>query len=903
MDWIASAGTNEDDCEWSLLSVDSFFAPTPMPTTPSPTPEQGLYISLYAEGSGANKWLQITNGGTVEVDIDLCEVWVVQNGGSWNEQYASSFSSESGVLAPGESYLIANVDSDLAIIEAADYTSSGYTWNGNDAVGLAYDNVLVDSIGEDGDDPGEGWDMCGIPEATVDHTLVRKPGIVSGNTGWAVSAGTNAEDCEWIVLDSDVAFAPTLAPSDAPTTTFAPTRTFSPTPVPSLSLAPTALQVTVDSYLELWRNVKTNGVVVDVVDDIVFPPEEGQLEIGEGNIRDVTVRSSTSAVLSGNGTSTMFHVHTDSHLKLVGLTLADGYSSGTTHGVLYVNEGKLTMQSCKVLRNTGDRSPIVLIGSIAQFVGCEFAENRAAKSGGIMTPDGSTVTVTNSTFEHNHAVLHGGGIYAQSASTITLSASRFEHNRAQEGGAVSASQSSLVVSRSYFGWNHADGDGGALNSQSAVSVTDSTFFSNVALVQGGDVHLEASADFYGCTFANSSAPLACASNCNSHLNTCDYMVVNEGETCANLEADGCDCGGCQYCSSVTEKSATAASLYTTSELKIQESIFANFSVGDYILRQQADTDTTPIEVDTSSFQDNAVPAFCSNEQMIIRNTAGLNQADVIDVAIVLGCDDSELLDYCAATEYCTDGSPIIGIHCYCTADGDLVDPSRGPCLASADAFVPVTHFTVLARKPTSGVAVLTFNNQGDKDLEWTLREAGNPEGANWTCSPTAGVLSSSDMAVVYLSLGPTNLASRDAIYSTNFTFVSSSYSATNRAITIALDAVVSVPLSPSLSNVMLINTGNLEASGDLEFSIRPKGQHGLPIFDASDIAFLATLRNAFTTDVTCRVTFDIEMKAHSGLCTLPLLVAGDFSLFVTDVAGAPVGATSHNLTVSRCPPS
>ena len=249
MDWIASAGTNEDDCEWSLLSVDSFFAPTPMPTTPSPTPDQGLYISLYACGSENNKWLQITNGGTVEVDIDRCKVWVVRNGGSWNGDDESSFSIESGVLAPGESYLIAHVDADLAITEAADITSSDYTWNGDDAVGLAYDNVLVDSIGEDGDDPGKGWDMCGIPEATVDHTLVRKPGIVSGNTGWAVSAGTNAEDCEWIVLDSDVAFAPTLAPSDAPTTTFAPTRTVSPTPVPSLSLAPTALQVTVDSYL------------------------------------------------------------------------------------------------------------------------------------------------------------------------------------------------------------------------------------------------------------------------------------------------------------------------------------------------------------------------------------------------------------------------------------------------------------------------------------------------------------------------------------------------------------------------------------------------------------------------------------------------------------------------------
>ena len=59
-------------------------------------------------------------------------------------------------------------------------------------------------VGDVGDDPGAGWEVCGVADGTKDHTLVRKSSVVAGNEGaWIESAGTDADDCEWIVLDQN----------------------------------------------------------------------------------------------------------------------------------------------------------------------------------------------------------------------------------------------------------------------------------------------------------------------------------------------------------------------------------------------------------------------------------------------------------------------------------------------------------------------------------------------------------------------------------------------------------------------------------------------------------------------------------------------------------------------------
>ena len=46
--------------------------------------------------------------------------------------------------------------------------------------------------------------LLGLEEATENHTLVRKSSVLVPNAGdWSMSAGTNSDNSEWIVLDMD----------------------------------------------------------------------------------------------------------------------------------------------------------------------------------------------------------------------------------------------------------------------------------------------------------------------------------------------------------------------------------------------------------------------------------------------------------------------------------------------------------------------------------------------------------------------------------------------------------------------------------------------------------------------------------------------------------------------------
>ena len=163
-----------------------------------------LIISEYIEGSGNNKALEIYNGTGADVDLAGYQVWKIANGGNWPENTFEP----SGILANGDVFVIYNTDADPAIVAEGDTTWSQANWNGDDAVGLAKDDgtgtfELIDAVGEDGDDPGSGWDVAGVANATKNHTLVRKSSICSPNTDWPSSAGTNATDSEWEVYDQN----------------------------------------------------------------------------------------------------------------------------------------------------------------------------------------------------------------------------------------------------------------------------------------------------------------------------------------------------------------------------------------------------------------------------------------------------------------------------------------------------------------------------------------------------------------------------------------------------------------------------------------------------------------------------------------------------------------------------
>jgi len=161
-------------------------------------PLDNLFFSEYIEGLSNNKALEIFNASDVTVDLSRYKVELYSNGSTT----AANTLILSGTLAPGEVYVIANAGAAAEILAVADVTSTVTYFNGDDALALRCLNpdTIIDVIGEIGSDPGDYWPVAGVATATLDHTLIRKPTITSGNTDWAQQQGTNAEDSEWIVM-------------------------------------------------------------------------------------------------------------------------------------------------------------------------------------------------------------------------------------------------------------------------------------------------------------------------------------------------------------------------------------------------------------------------------------------------------------------------------------------------------------------------------------------------------------------------------------------------------------------------------------------------------------------------------------------------------------------------------
>ena len=186
-----------------------------------------LFFSEYAEGSGSNKYLEVYNPTGSPVSLALYTIANQSNGANnsdpvaeewdfWNDIFPTG-----GSIGAGETFMIVHPSADAALLDSADATLQ-YLSNGDDAFALMYsatasfgnggDWDLLDVIGEPyGLDPGSAWDVAGVTNGTQNHTLRRKSNGSFGNGGdWITSAGTTAEDSEWIVLDNDYALVNAL---------------------------------------------------------------------------------------------------------------------------------------------------------------------------------------------------------------------------------------------------------------------------------------------------------------------------------------------------------------------------------------------------------------------------------------------------------------------------------------------------------------------------------------------------------------------------------------------------------------------------------------------------------------------------------------------------------------------
>ena len=138
-----------------------------------------ILISEYIEGSSYNKALEVANFTGSSVDLTQYQIKKQTNGaGSW-----SSGLTLTGSLANQDVYVLSHSSADAAILAQADYTGSNseLNFNGNDALGLFKDGVLIDMLGIL-DDPAN---------FAKDVTLVRNEDINAPNTTYTTSEWTS----------------------------------------------------------------------------------------------------------------------------------------------------------------------------------------------------------------------------------------------------------------------------------------------------------------------------------------------------------------------------------------------------------------------------------------------------------------------------------------------------------------------------------------------------------------------------------------------------------------------------------------------------------------------------------------------------------------------------------------
>ncbi|MFB9076591.1 endonuclease [Flavobacterium procerum] len=138
-----------------------------------------LLFSEYIEGSGNNKALEIANNTGSSVNLSTYTIKKQTNGaGAWSTGLALS-----GTLTNGSKFVIVNnsISSSCFSTSAANIstTATELTFNGNDAVGLFKNGVLIDII---------GTFNGGTANFAVDVTLRRKSTVTSPSTTFNLSA-------------------------------------------------------------------------------------------------------------------------------------------------------------------------------------------------------------------------------------------------------------------------------------------------------------------------------------------------------------------------------------------------------------------------------------------------------------------------------------------------------------------------------------------------------------------------------------------------------------------------------------------------------------------------------------------------------------------------------------------
>ncbi len=161
----------------SAAQTASQFAVVKVKDTPvvPPAGASDLIFSEYIEGSGNNKALEIYNPTTATVDLTGYLVKLYSNGAT----SVTNVQTLTGTLSPGAVLVLVNNQASTTFKIAGSITSTVANYNGDDALTLEKNAVVIDRIGQLGVDPGVEWVSGTV--STLNKTLRRKPDIKAGD--------------------------------------------------------------------------------------------------------------------------------------------------------------------------------------------------------------------------------------------------------------------------------------------------------------------------------------------------------------------------------------------------------------------------------------------------------------------------------------------------------------------------------------------------------------------------------------------------------------------------------------------------------------------------------------------------------------------------------------------------
>ncbi|WP_250434444.1 endonuclease [Hanstruepera flava] len=135
-----------------------------------------LFFSEYIEGSGNNKVLEIANFTGADItDLSIYTLKLSANGNaSWGSPYSFPANAE---IINQDVYVIANGSAGVCTSEYDDLNNAITSFNGNDAIGLFKNDVLIDILG----------DFNSSADYAKDVTLVRKPEITEPVTTFDIN--------------------------------------------------------------------------------------------------------------------------------------------------------------------------------------------------------------------------------------------------------------------------------------------------------------------------------------------------------------------------------------------------------------------------------------------------------------------------------------------------------------------------------------------------------------------------------------------------------------------------------------------------------------------------------------------------------------------------------------------